>query len=81
MGQVVLRLPPRSPAPSSPYDAQPATLSRCQGPTLIRVPTKATTPQIMITCYQDVLVLYSSHIAKNRLDFDPFLNPKRRPAS
>ena len=38
-------------------------------------------PPPMITCYQDVLVLYSSHSAKNRLDFDPFLNPKRRPAS
>ena len=38
-------------------------------------------PAIMVTCYQDFLVLYSSHIARNRLDFDPFLNPKRRPAS
>ena len=38
-------------------------------------------PPAMITCYQDVLVLYSSHSARNRLDFDPFLNPKRRPAS
>lgn len=35
----------------------------------------------MISSYHDLLFLYASHIATNKSDLEPFLNPKRCPAS